>query len=199
MTQPEYDYVGEAERHKLLGKLKQQYEPVMRPKLCAVETVEGKLSEKIPPTFRYQWMHSGGQGGFILRDSSKEEAKAADELIKRGEIVPTFQSSAYPYPYMVRTLRLIEDIHWGFRTDGKVVMFDLASHPDIPDGVITEDEIFDRAINELKKRIELNAAGFDKQIQLSDGSVITPIIFGRERLALKARQNEYRPGSNIVA
>lgn len=198
MTPPEYDYVGEAERHSLLGKLKQQYEPVMHSKLCIVETLEGKpLPEKIPPTSRYQWMHSGGQGGFIFRDSSEIEARAADELLKRGEIVPTFQSSAYPYPYNYRVLRLIEDIGWGYRKDGKVVMFDLSSHKDIPDGVITEDEIFDGAINELKKRIEYNAAGFDKPILLSDGTEITPVIFGRDRLALKTRQNAYRPDGAV--
>ncbi len=179
---------AEIDRRHLMDRIKHRYEGgIMRPHLCLVETPanDDRLN------LRYQWLHSAGMGDFKLKPASDNEARMIHDLLKRGQIAPTFKDYYDGQHY--RPLRAIEDVSWGERRDGSMVLFTLPDLPSLPDVVITADAEYDAAVREIKKRIQSGTAGYDRPFALSDRTEITPIAFGHDRVILNARQNLYQP------
>lgn len=188
-----YHFPAEADQASLLDRIKiRDSSGAMRHPLCVIDDMPhapAPRKKSSPASLKYQWMYADGMGDAGFDVSTENDARAAEALIASGHIVPTFQGSFYTTVY--RPLRMIEDVSWGFRTDGSVVLFELALDPALPDGIITPDTTFDAAIDRVKKHIENGNASFDRPLTLSNGAEVTPVIFGRERLALRARQNTY--------
>jgi len=170
---------AEDARDNLLCRIKKQYQAgPMAPRLVVVTGIDGIVA----PDMRLQWEYYAGMGDTDLHDLSPREAKAANELVEQGYIVPTFDSSITP-GWTTKLYEHFDDVNWGYNQDGVTVIYDLLNNR----GVLTLDESHTPAIEELHRRIEYVKTMMDQAIVV-EGQKISPILTDRNFINLRKLQ-----------
>lgn len=185
-----------AAEQSLLSKVKSQFEPgPMRPQLYSMLNKDGSQ----PSELKLQWMYYAGMGDVAFHDLANDNEKAAAlKFIAEGRFVP--EEISDHYGRAIQRIKHFDDVNWGKKSDGNIIMYDLSHNdfrPDWPDMVITLDDRHKAALEALRKRMEYSVSigktWEDDPITLKDGTEVTPILTNLDQIHLRLRQKGITP------
>lgn len=153
----------------------------------------------VKPT-RLEWESYGGMGDYALSKVTEPVETAVRALLKRGELVRTFEeASRDELPKTIRRILPFNDVKFGYDTSSEMVAFDLLPDDIMPDKKVQLGWVHRSAITRVKTLIEEGHAQVDKPFRLTQGDIIRPIliktsaIVDEDMAEIRRRQIDFNP------